>query len=285
MSSCSAARPSLSEHDAPSFDLGISPPTSQPTLLTSQPTVTQLEVLEKAVVDAGVAAALKFTDATSAEPSFTAVETTHVKETKDSTNEYDPIFILKHKANFEGLRHQFLSLMPEQHVKSTVVNAHCVILNDIKCSRFQEDIYCVPIDIVMFMLGTHGENYIDPKITKAYRMDWLWIANVQKKAFYVLDPVNKKKDEITDLRIKLNKFVGLIISQMRVYAGAEPLMEVGEGEEAEYIRLNGQHTRYDYAIYVKKWLETIDLRKIKKGKRFDPSLFFGQPLVLTRGRF
>ncbi|KAL4329588.1 hypothetical protein AHAS_Ahas13G0315100 [Arachis hypogaea] len=91
----------------------------------------------------------------------------------------------------------------------------------------------------MFMLGTQGEKYIDPKTNKAYQMDvdrhahyrqfldkrklashpflfvpiyngghwWLWIADVRKKAFYVLDPVNKNKDEIPDLRIKLNKFV------------------------------------------------------------------------------
>ncbi|RYR19784.1 hypothetical protein Ahy_B03g064674 [Arachis hypogaea] len=185
---------------------------------------------------------------------------THVKETKDSTNEYEPIFVLKHEVNFEGLKHHFMSLMPKQHVEITVVNAQCMILNDIKCPRFQKDIYC------MFMLGTQGEKYIDPKTNKAYQMDvdrhahyrqfldkrklashpflfvpiyngghwWLWIADVRKKAFYVLDPVNKNKDEIPDLRIKLNKFV------IRVYAGEEPLMEDGEEEEVEYIKMNGQ---------------------------------------------
>ncbi|RYR10271.1 hypothetical protein Ahy_B05g078737 [Arachis hypogaea] len=253
MSSCSAARPSLWEHDAPLFDLGISPPTSQPTPPTSQPTVTQLEILVEVVLDVGggVAAALKFADMTSAEPSFTAAEgyrtpekernhrgcyhwMTHVKETKDSTNEYDVIFVLNHEANFEGIRHHFLSLMPEQHVESTVVNAHCMILNDIKCPSFRKKY----------------TNYIDLKTNKAYRMDvdqyvqyyrfldkrkfpshpflfvpicngghwWLWIADVQKKAFYVFDPVNKKKDEIPDLRIKLNKFINMNKVQFIVVA-------------------------------------------------------------------
>ncbi|RYR29007.1 hypothetical protein Ahy_B01g053267 [Arachis hypogaea] len=225
---------------------------------------------------------------------------THVKETKDSTDEYDPLFILNHKANFEGLRHHFMSLMPGEQVESTVVNTHCMILNDMKCPQFEKDIYCVPTDIVesqifyslliqcMFMLGNHGENYIDPKTKKAYRFDvdrythqrqvldkrklashlflfvlicngghwWLWIADVRKKAFYVLDPVNKKKKEIPDLRIKLNKFI------------LKPLMEDGVRKEAEYIRLNGQCTSYDCGIYVMKWLETIDPRKIKSGKRY-----------------
>ncbi|RYR58998.1 hypothetical protein Ahy_A05g024851 [Arachis hypogaea] len=181
-----------------------------------------------------VVAAMRFADATSAEPSLTAAEgyktpekekeiteelkekcyhwMTHVKESKDSTNEYDAIFVLNHKANFEGLKYHFLSLMPEQHVESTVVNAHCMILNDIKCLQFQEEIHCVLTDI-MFILENHSENYIDPKTNKAYRMDvdqyahychfldkrklashpfmfvpiyngghwWLWIAEVQKK--------------------------------------------------------------------------------------------------------
>ncbi|RYR51044.1 hypothetical protein Ahy_A06g026098 isoform C [Arachis hypogaea] len=50
---------------------------------------------------------------------------------------------------------------------------------------------------------------------------WLWIADVNKKKFYVLDPINKPKEDIPESRVQLNKFVGLIISQMRVYARDE----------------------------------------------------------------
>ncbi|KAL4275437.1 hypothetical protein AHAS_Ahas20G0107100 [Arachis hypogaea] len=138
------------------------------------------------------------------------------------------------------------------------------------------------------MFGTHGESYIDKRTNKAYRFDiehyahhrqlfvpicngahwWLWIADVNKKKFYMLDPVNKLPEDIPDSRKKLNKFIGLIISQMRVYAGAEPLMLDGLGVEAEYILLNGQRTDYDCGIYVMKWLEIIDPQKIKSGKRY-----------------
>ncbi|KAL4328969.1 uncharacterized protein DS421_13g413620 [Arachis hypogaea] len=119
------------------------------------------------------------------------------------------------------------------------------------------------------MLGTHGVKYTDKRTNKAYRFDieqyahhrqfldkrklasshpflfvpicngghwWLWIANVNKKKLYVLDPINKKPEDIPDSRKELNKFV------MRVYAGTEPLMENGMGKEAEYIQLNGQRT-------------------------------------------
>ncbi|KAL4350120.1 hypothetical protein AHAS_Ahas10G0110200 [Arachis hypogaea] len=102
------------------------------------------------------------------------------------------------------------------------------------------------------MLGTHGVKYIDKRTNKTYMFDieqyahhcqfldkrklashpflfvpiyngghwWLWIADINKKKFY-----------------------GLIISQIRVYVGAEPLMKDGLGEEAEYIQLNGQRTK------------------------------------------
>ncbi|RYR04063.1 hypothetical protein Ahy_B06g083602 [Arachis hypogaea] len=196
---------------------------------------------------------------------------TQVKETKDTTHEYDITFILNHEADLEGFRHHFLSLMPREDV-----------------------------DYTNFMLENHGKNYIDQNTNKAYRINinqyahylhyldkrklashpflfvpicngghwWLWIADVKKKAFDVLDPINKMKDEIPDLRIKLNKFVGFIVSQMRVYAGTEPLIEDGDGVEAEYIRLSGQQTNYDCGIYIMKWLETNDPQKIKKGKRY-----------------
>ncbi|RYQ92184.1 hypothetical protein Ahy_B09g098355 [Arachis hypogaea] len=191
-----------------------------------------------------------------------------------------------------------LFLMPSRTQK--VVSIRSMILNQIKVWRYQEQIYIVPLDIVNFMLETHGESYTDKRTNKSYRFDieqyahhhqflnktklashpflfvpicngahwWLWIADVNKKKFYVLNPVNKLPEDILDSRKKLNKFVGLIISQMMVYARAEPLMEDGLGVEAEYILLNGQRTDYDCGIYVMKWLETIDPQKIKSGKRY-----------------
>ncbi|QHO46860.1 uncharacterized protein DS421_6g191320 [Arachis hypogaea] len=190
---------------------------------------------------------------------------THVKQTKDGSNEYKPVFVLKHEALYEGLREYFMSLMPKEQVHAVVVSIHNMILNEIKTKRYQEQIYIVPLDIV----------YIDKRTNKAYKFDieqyahyrqfldkrklashpflfvliyngghwWLWIADVNKKKFYVLDPINKLPENIHDSRKQLNKFVGLIISQMRVYAGAELLMEDGLGEEAMYIQSSGQRTK------------------------------------------
>ncbi|RYR03512.1 hypothetical protein Ahy_B06g082505 [Arachis hypogaea] len=176
---------------------------------------------------------------------------THVKQSKDNSNEYDALFVLKHEALYEGVRQHFMSLMPKEQVESMVFTTHSMILNEIKCHLYQEQIYIVPLDILFVPVCNRGHW-------------WLWMADVKKKAFYVLDSINKEKKDIAESRVKLNKFVGLIISQMRVYAGAEPLMEDGEGEEAEYIMLNSQRTD----ICVMKWLETIDPQKIKSGTRY-----------------
>ncbi|RYR37948.1 hypothetical protein Ahy_A09g042865 [Arachis hypogaea] len=268
-------QPRQKEDDMPSFSLGISPPASQPTHPSELP-ILQLEILTEVVVDAGVTATLKFAEATFSEPTLPAAEVfktlekkikiskeliekcyhwmTHVKTTKDSSNEYDTIFVLKDEALYEGLREYFVSLMPKEQ---------------------------------NFMLGTHGVDYTDKRTNKAYRFDieqyahqrqflekrklashpflfvpicngvhwWLWIADVNKKKFYVLDLINK----------------------MRVYDGAESLMEDGLGEEAEYMPLNGQRTNYDCGIYVMKWLETIDPQKIKSER--DINIKFGHNSV------
>ncbi|QHO16025.1 uncharacterized protein DS421_10g300030 [Arachis hypogaea] len=158
-----------------------------------------------------------------------------------------------------------MSLMPKEQVHASVVRIHSMILNQIKVQQYQEQMYIVLLDIVNFMLGRHDVEYTDKRINKAYRFDieqyahhpiflqkktciasiwhwWLWIANVNKKKFYIIDPINKPKQDIPESRVQLNKFVGLIIFHMKVYARAEPLMEDGLGEEVEYIQLNGQRT-------------------------------------------
>ncbi|QHO05452.1 uncharacterized protein DS421_14g446430 [Arachis hypogaea] len=292
----SAAQPKEREDERTSFSLGISPPASQPTQ-PSKESDSQLEILAEMVVDAGVAATLKFDKGTSSESTLTAAQVyktpqkktkitnelikkcyhwmTHVKKTKDGTNKYETVFVLKHEGLYEGLREYFMSLMPKEDVHAVVVSIHSIILNEIKMKQYQKQIYIVPQDIVNFMLGTYGVEYTDKRTNKAYMFDieqyahhrqfldkrklvshpflfvpicngghwWLWIADVNKKKFYVLDPINKKLEDIPNSRKELNKFVGLIISQMRVYAGAEPLMEDGLGEEGEYIQLNSQRTK------------------------------------------
>ncbi|RYR34800.1 hypothetical protein Ahy_A10g049834 [Arachis hypogaea] len=163
--------------ERPSFNLGISPPVSQSSQ-PSQLSVSQLKILEEAVVDAGATVALKFAEATTLEPTLPASE----------------------------------------FYKTLIVCIYNMILNEIKTRRYQELIYIVPLDIVY----AHQRQFLDKRKLASHSSLfvpicngghwWLWIADVNKKKFYVLDPVNKLPENIPDSRKKLNKFVGEIDS-------------------------------------------------------------------------
>ncbi|RYR56939.1 hypothetical protein Ahy_A05g022675 [Arachis hypogaea] len=61
---------------------------------------------------------------------------------------------------------------------------------------------------------------------------------------------------------------GYVFSRLITYAGGKPL-EKGEKEKeikASYVKISGQKTSYDCAIYFMKWLELIEPENIKKGK-------------------
>ncbi|XP_057726956.1 uncharacterized protein LOC130942253 [Arachis stenosperma] len=76
-------------------------------------------------------------------------------------------------------------------------------------------------------------------------------------------------DELDEwLGENVNKFTGYVFSRLIAYAGGKPL-EKGEKEKeikAPYVKISGQKTSYDCAIYVMKWLELIEPENIKKGK-------------------
>ncbi|XP_020963837.1 uncharacterized protein LOC107610729 [Arachis ipaensis] len=61
---------------------------------------------------------------------------------------------------------------------------------------------------------------------------------------------------------------GYVFLRLRAYAGGEPLQKDEKEKEikASYVKISGQKTSYDCAIYVMKWLELIEPENIKKGK-------------------
>ncbi|KAL4306878.1 hypothetical protein AHAS_Ahas16G0222300 [Arachis hypogaea] len=154
----------------------------------------------------------------------------------------------------------------------------CLILNQQNIKRFQEEIYCLPPNIVNMAIGNHLDGvFLQPKSKKPFKVEdypmflsfldrkkltlhpyiftpvcysnhwWIWVADVRKKKFYILDPYHKtcpSKD-----KMKLNKFI-------RKDREIEP----------PYIDISGQKTDYDCAIYVMKWLEIIEPQNVKKGK-------------------
>ncbi|KAL4328060.1 hypothetical protein AHAS_Ahas13G0162300 [Arachis hypogaea] len=153
-----------------------------------------------------------------------------------------------------------------------------------------------PPDIVCMALSDHPKGeFVSPKTKKEFRVEaypsfipfidrkkltshpyifapvchsghwWLWLINKTKRKCHILDPLHKKAQ--SDERKDINKFTGYVFSRLITYAGGEPLQK-GENEKkikSSYVKISGQKTSYDCAIYVMKWMELIEPENIKKG--------------------
>ncbi|KAL4359231.1 hypothetical protein AHAS_Ahas08G0056700 [Arachis hypogaea] len=225
---------------------------------------------------------------------------TRLKEDANGdTNEYEEMCTLIGQGEYISMRMHLASLQAKSDIESQIVSAICLILNQKNEKRFQEQIYCLPPppDIVSMALSDHPKGeFISPKTKKEFRVEaypsfihfidrkklsshpyifapvshsghwWLWLINTTKRKCQILDPLHKKAP--SDERKDINKFTGYVFSRLITYAGGEPLAK-GENEKkikASYVKISGQKTSYDCAIYVMKWLELIEPENIKKGK-------------------
>ncbi|QHN76539.1 uncharacterized protein DS421_19g644740 [Arachis hypogaea] len=223
---------------------------------------------------------------------------TRLKEDADgNTNEYEEMCTLIGQGEYILMRMHLASLQAKSDIESQIVSAICLILNNKNEKRFKEQIYCLPPDIVCMALSDHpnGE-FVSPKTKKEFRVEaypsfipfidrkkltshpyifapvcysghwWLWLINTRKRKCQILDPLHKKAP--TDERKAINKFTGYVFSRLITYAGGEPLQK-GEREKeikSPYVKISGQKTSYDCAVYVMKWMELIEPENIKKGK-------------------
>ncbi|RYR41531.1 hypothetical protein Ahy_A08g037929 [Arachis hypogaea] len=175
---------------------------------------------------------------------------------------------------------QIYCLPPDIVVSVTSTNFGCILCIDLEHGTF----------------GSPKGEFISPKTNKEFRVEaypsfiefidrkklsshpyifapvchsghwWLWLINTRKRKCQILDPLHKKAP--SDERKDINKFTGYVFSRLITYAGGKPL-EKGEKEKeikAPYVKISGQKTSYDCAIYVMKWLELIEPENIKKGK-------------------
>ncbi|KAL4380722.1 hypothetical protein AHAS_Ahas04G0061900 [Arachis hypogaea] len=223
-----------------------------------------------------------------------------------NTDEYEEMCTLIGQGEYILMRMHLASLQAKSDIESQIVSAICLILNQKNEQRFQEQIYCLPprycgkcyfYELWSMALSDHpnGE-FVSPKMKKEFRVEaypsfipfidrkkltshpyifapvchwghwWLWLINTRKRKCHILDPLHKKAP--SDERKQINKFTGYVFSRLITYAGGEPLQR-GEREKeikSSYVKISGQKTSYDCAIYVMKWLELIEPENIKKGK-------------------
>ncbi|RYR22183.1 hypothetical protein Ahy_B03g067465 isoform B [Arachis hypogaea] len=207
-----------------------------------------------------------------------------LKEDADgNTNEYEEMCTLIGQGEYILMRMHLASLQAKSGIESQIVSAICLILNNKNEKRFKEQIYCLPPDIVCMALSDHPNGkFVSPKTKKEFRVEaypsfipfidrkkltshpyifapvcysghwWLWLIKTRKRKCQILDPLHKKAP--TDERKAINKFTGYVFSRLITYAGGEPLQK-GEREKeikSPYVKISGQKTSYDCAVYVMK---------------------------------
>ncbi|RYQ82106.1 hypothetical protein Ahy_B10g100694 [Arachis hypogaea] len=180
---------------------------------------------------------------------------THVKTYRDEgTNDWEPICILNAQQLMQLSKIYFASLKV-----STYIEAENMAIGNHDGGEFLQPKTKKPFNIEdykMFIpfldlkkLASHP--YIFVPICYAEHW-WLWVADVRKKKFCILNPYHKTCP--SKPRMKLNKFVvicdplgvfrGYVISRMRVYAGETPLKKDDHEIEPPYINIAGQKTQY-----------------------------------------
>ncbi|RYQ94460.1 hypothetical protein Ahy_B08g089370 [Arachis hypogaea] len=203
---------------------------------------------------------------------------TRVKTYADgSTNEFDNVCTLIAQDKYILNRMHLASLQAGSYIESEIVSSMCLILNQKNDKRFQEQVYCLPPDIVSMAVSKHpNEEFISPKTNKEFKVEdypmfipfidakkltshryifapvcysghwWLWVIDTTKGRFYILDPLHKKAP--SNERKQLNKFTGYVISRIRAYAGRAPLKKKENELEikATYVKISGQKSRAKY---------------------------------------
>ncbi|RYQ94815.1 hypothetical protein Ahy_B08g089754 [Arachis hypogaea] len=158
--------------------------------------------------------------------------------------------------------------------KDKIVTAMCLILNQQNIRRFEENM----------AIGNHkGGEFLQPKTKKSFKIEdykmfipfldlkklashpyifapvcyaehwWIWVADVRKKKFCILDPYHKTCP--SEHRMNLNKFVDLGVVLLKIRCRVcdfhnkgicreEPLKKDDPEIQPPYINISGQKTEY-----------------------------------------
>ncbi|RYR15442.1 hypothetical protein Ahy_B04g072189 [Arachis hypogaea] len=124
-----------------------------------------------------------------------------------------------------------------------IVTVMCFIINQQNIPRFQEEVYCLPPDIVNMALSNHPDGvFLQPKNNKPFRVEdypmfipFLDLQKLKSHRYYMLGAPLKSKDKDREI-------------------------------VAPYLHISGQKTSYDCAIYVMKWLEIFEPANHKRRK-------------------
>ncbi|RYR60906.1 hypothetical protein Ahy_A04g017992 [Arachis hypogaea] len=180
------------------------------------------------------------------------------------TNEFDNVCRLQAQDIYTLSKLHLASIAPKTHIEAEIVSVMCFILNQQKIKMFQEEVYCLPPDIVNMALANHPQGvFFQPKNNKPFRVEdypmfipfldlkklashryifapvchsqhwWLWLADTRKCKFYIVDPYHKKSP--SDERTALNTFIHEV-DHFRVEYASQILFHDMNLDKAEAIR-------------------------------------------------
>ncbi|RYR05137.1 hypothetical protein Ahy_B06g084990 [Arachis hypogaea] len=168
------------------------------------------------------------------------------------TDEFDDICRLQAQDRYTLSKFHLASLAPKSHIEAEIVTVMCFIINQQNIPRFQEEVYCLPPDILNMALANHPDGvFLQPKNDKPF--------SVEDYPMFI---------PFLDLQKLKSHRYGYVISRIKVYAGGAPLKSKDMDRKivAPYLKISGQKTSYDCAIYVLRWLEIFEPANIKRRK-------------------
>ncbi|RYR58917.1 hypothetical protein Ahy_A05g024775 isoform A [Arachis hypogaea] len=175
----------------PSFNLGLTDSSQEgaPTqegqrakISETPKLIEQLEELVKKIANSGFETPVKSNEISAEMKEKCYVWATRMKTYGDgNTNEYDPVCTLKAQDRFILSKIHFASLKATTHIEVEILTAMCLIINQQNIKRFQEEIYCLPSNIVVrctsiqlwnMAIGNHPDGeFLQPKTKKPFRVE------------------------------------------------------------------------------------------------------------------
>ncbi|RYQ99629.1 hypothetical protein Ahy_B07g087589 [Arachis hypogaea] len=172
---------------------------------------------------------------------------TRLKEDADgNTNEYEEMCTLIGQGEYILMRMHLASLQAKSDIES-----QCMALSD----------------------HPNGE-FVSPKTKKEFRVEaypsFIPFIDIKKLTSHPYVYFFSSDGCILSIQLGVScPFIrGYVFSRLITYAGGGPLQK-GEREKeikSPYVKISGQKTSYDCAVYVMKWMELIEPENIKKGK-------------------
>ncbi|QHN85878.1 uncharacterized protein DS421_16g541140 [Arachis hypogaea] len=115
------------------------------------------------------------------------------------TDEFDNVYRLQAQDIYTLSKLHLASLALKMHIEAEIVSAMCFIINQQNIQRFQEEVYCLPPDIVNMALANHPEGvFLQTKNNKPFRVEDYPIYNCAiyvMKWLEIFEPANIKRQK------------------------------------------------------------------------------------------